>query len=68
MESHARKFKVLPSTKMLPCATICQVERLQNPILGTSWFPLEFQTHSIISNKKHSTPYSWKSTQASKDF
>jgi hypothetical protein len=68
MESHARKFEVLPSTKMLPCATIYQIKRSRNPILGTSWLPLEFQTHSITSNKKLSAPYSWKSTQASKYF
>jgi hypothetical protein len=68
MESHARKSKVLPGTKMLPCATICQIKHSRNPILATFWFPLEFQSHSITSNKKLSAPYSRKSTQVSKDF
>jgi hypothetical protein len=35
MESHVKKFEVLPGTKMLSCATICQTERPKNPILGT---------------------------------
>jgi hypothetical protein len=52
MERHARKFKVLPITKMLPCATICQIECPKNLILGTFWLSFEFQTHSIASTKK----------------
>jgi hypothetical protein len=62
MESHARKFEVLLGAKMLLCASICQIKCLRNPILGISWLPLEFQTHSITSNNKLYAPYSRKST------
>jgi hypothetical protein len=58
MESHARKSEVLPSTKMLPCATIYQIESLKNPVLGTFWLPSKILTHSIASTKKLSTPCS----------
>jgi len=36
MEIHARKYKDLPGTKLLPRATICRTEHPRNPILGTS--------------------------------
>jgi hypothetical protein len=62
MESHVRKFEVLPSTKMLPCATICQIGHMINLILGTFWLPSKLQTHSIASTKKLFTFYSWKTT------
>ncbi len=62
MESHSRKFEFLPSTKMLPCATICQIEHSRNPILGSFWLPLKFQIHSIALTKKLSSPHSWKNT------
>ncbi len=68
MESHARKSKVLPGTKMFPCATICRTEHSKNLILGTSWLPFELQIHSIASTNKLSTPCSRKSTQAFKVF
>jgi hypothetical protein len=51
MESHARKSEVLPSSKILPCATICRTKHLRNLVLGTFWLPLELQTHSITSTK-----------------
>jgi hypothetical protein len=39
IESHVRKFEVLPSTKMLPCATICRIECPRNHVMGTFWIP-----------------------------
>jgi hypothetical protein len=68
MDSHARKFEVLPVTKMLPCATICRIEHPKNHVLGTPWLPLEFHTHFIASTKKLSTPCSWKNTRAFEVF
>jgi hypothetical protein len=68
MESHAKKSKVLPCTKMLPCATICRTKHLRNLILGTSWLPSEFQTHFVASTQKLYAPCSWQNTQASKIF
>jgi hypothetical protein len=41
MENYARKFEVLPSTKMLSCVTICQTKHLRNLILGTFWLLLK---------------------------
>ncbi len=43
MENHARKVRVLPSAKMLPCVTICQIGCLRNLALGTSWIHLTCQ-------------------------
>ncbi len=51
MKSHAKKSIVLPSTKMLRCATICQTKHFRNPILGTSWLPSQFRTHSIANQE-----------------
>ncbi len=68
MERHSRKFEVLPSTKMLPCATICWIEHPRNQVLGTSWFLSKLQTHSIASTKKLFAPCSHKSTWASEIF
>jgi hypothetical protein len=61
MESHARKFEVLPNTKMLPCATICQIKHMKNPALGTSWLPLKLHIHSIASTTQLFAPCSQKS-------
>ncbi len=68
MERHSRKSEVLPSTKMLPCATICWTKHPENPILGTSWLPSGLQIHSIASTNKLFAPCSWKNTKASEFF